>query len=114
MTELAQECRRLHESAWQNFRRKNLPGAAQTCAELNQRFPRFAEGWFLGSQIAIEFGNLEKALEFAERASMVAPDELLYLVHKANCLMLIRRQPEALALANEIEAAKPHSAAVLA
>lgn len=114
MAELAHECTRLHELAWKNFQQRNLQGAVQACSELNQRFPRFADGWFLGSQIATKLGNLEKALEFAELASELSPNELLYSVHRASCLLFVRRISDALALAEEIEAANPQDAAVFA
>ncbi len=85
-------------------------GAAAACRSLTGLFPRFADGWFMSSQLALAIGKPDKALEYAGNALQIESENPLFLAHKANCLQQLRRYPEALALAETVEAAAtPHA-----
>jgi len=85
-------------------------GAAAACRSLTGLFPRFADGWFMSSQLALAIGKPEKALEYAGNALQIESDNPLFLAHQANCLQQLRRYPEALELAEKVEAAAtPHA-----
>ncbi len=87
-------------------------GAAATCRSLTGLFPGFADGWFISSQLALAIGKPDKALEYIGTALQIQSDNPLFQVHKANCLQQLRRYPEALALAEKVEAAPSQFAEV--
>jgi tetratricopeptide (TPR) repeat protein len=75
------------------------------CRELNAAHDSFAPGWLLASVIAQHLDEHERALQLAERAAALAPDDSSALLRLAQCLDGLRRRPEALRAAAEAERA---------
>ena len=82
--------------------------------ELNIADPTFAPGWLLASVIAQHLHDHERALQLAERAVAVAPDDASVLLRQAQCLDGLRRRPEALSAAAEAERASGDNPRALA
>lgn len=82
---------------------RNWREAGERCRSLNASASGFAPGWLLASVIAQHHGEHEQALQLAERAVAVAPDEPSAILRRAQCLDGLRRRPEALRVAAEAE-----------
>lgn len=85
-----------------NLEQNRVKQALTTCRQLNTQFPRNAEGWCAASVIAGKLGNLERALEFVEKALQLIPERAKFLVAKANLFLAANRIPEAAELAKQI------------
>jgi len=60
--------------------------AALACKSLTGAHPEFAPGWASGALVALALGNPRKAIEYADRALALAPDDARFLVLKARAL----------------------------
>lgn len=78
--------RALLETALRALDARNMAEAVQACSSLNKMYPDFADGWAVGSQVALTMGNLDKGLEFIDRALKLNPRGRGYWVTKAECL----------------------------
>ena len=84
---------------------RNWREADARCRELNTADRAFAPGWLLASVIAQHLNEHERALQLAEHAVAVAPNDPSALLRQAQCLDGLRRRPEALRAAAEAERA---------
>ena len=75
------------------------------CRALNAADRAFAPGWLAASVIAQHLDEHERALQLAERAVALAPNDPSLLLRRAQCLDGLRRRPEALGAAAEAERA---------
>ena len=95
----------LYREVVRQVQARNWREADARCRELNAADPAFAPGWLLASVIAQHLDEHERALQLAERAVAVAPNDPSVLLRQAQCLDGLRRRPEALRAAAAAEQA---------
>lgn len=93
---------RLEEEALRLARHGSLRAAAEVCRTLNAQYPQLASGWRASSSIALQAADPSSALTLIERALALSPTDGRSLLQKAQCLMALRRQREALDMANKV------------
>jgi Flp pilus assembly protein TadD len=93
---------RMEEEALRLARHGSLRAAADVCRALNTKHPEFAPGWLTSSTIALQTGDAPAALTLIERALALNPKDGRSLLQKAHTLRVLRRQSEALAIANTV------------
>jgi len=93
----------LYREVVRHVQARNWREADARCRELNAANHAFAPGWLLASVIAQHLDEHERALQLAERAVAVAPNDPSVLLRKAQCLDGLRRRPEALRAAAAAE-----------
>ena len=87
--------------------------ADDRCRALNSAHRSFGPGWLMASLIAQQLQEPERALQLAERAVIVVPNDPVALLRRAQCLDGLRRRPEALAAARQaLQAAQGNAAAL--
>jgi Sulfotransferase family len=91
---------RLEEEALRLARHGSIRAASDVCRVLNTQHPQFASGWLTASSIALQLGDGSAALNCVERALTLVPTDGRSLLQKAHCLRALRRQAEALEIAN--------------
>ncbi|HVW70187.1 MAG TPA: sulfotransferase [Steroidobacteraceae bacterium] len=96
---------RLEEEALRLLRHGSLRAAADVCRALQTKHPKFASGWRTGSLIALQMGDAAGALALIEKSLALAPADGRSLLQKAHCLRALRRQSEALSVANTVRPA---------
>lgn len=85
------------------MRAGDWPAAERACRRLQERWPKFAEGWQSASQIAMARRAPAEALAAAERAASLEPANAGFLLQRAQCLLALGRRAEALAAAAAAE-----------
>jgi tetratricopeptide (TPR) repeat protein len=95
----------LYREVVRQMQARNWSEADARCRTLNAADRAFAPGWLLASVIAQHLDEHERALQLAERAVAVAPNDPSVLLRRAQCLDGLRRRPEALRAAAEAERA---------
>jgi len=86
--------------------------ADAACARLTARYPKFADGWFTASRIAMALGAALRALNSVDRALGEEPANVKFIVHRAQCLLASERRADALAAADIAARASPTDPAV--
>lgn len=76
--------------------------AVWACDAFNRDHPDSAEGWHVASQLALKIADPGAALRAIEHALRLEPDRSEWLLHKARCLLLLDRKPEARVLASRM------------
>jgi tetratricopeptide (TPR) repeat protein len=104
----------LYREVVRQVQARNWREADARCRELNAADRAFAPGWLLASVIAQHLDEHERALQFADRAVAVAPNDPSALLRQAQCLDGLRRRPEALRAAAEAERASDGNPRALA
>src|SRR5262249_35356215 len=89
----------LYRAAQQALRASQNDEARRLCLQLIALKPAFADGYFILAMSEVNAGRLQPAIEALERA-MVLKLRAEYLAHYAKCLVLARRDSEALAAAD--------------
>lgn len=87
-------------------------GADQACRRLTAQFPEFPAAWFAASHIGTALKSPAEALEAIERAVLAEPADVSYLMRRAQCLLALHRQRDALEAANAVERLDPADPAV--
>lgn len=111
---LTGRCQVLYTGLWQTLDRNDLKSAVAAAHALSVEFPRFAEGWYAGSIVAVQTRKWQQALDSIERALQLKSDNVMFLAHKATCLVNADRTLEALALAEALGDKANGDATVLA
>jgi tetratricopeptide (TPR) repeat protein len=70
--------------------------AGDACRRLTSRHPGFAGGWFAGGRIAMALRDASSALDAFDRAIELEPENPSFRLHRAQCLLALRRRAEAL------------------
>ncbi len=104
---------RLEEEALRLARNDSLRAAADVCRALTTRYPQFASGWRTASSVALQAADPSAAFALIERALALAPHDGRALLQKAQCLMALHRQSEAIDVANRARAMLDDDAAGL-
>lgn len=99
----------LYRAAQQALSGSRNDEARLLCSQLVAARPAFAEGHFLLAMSEANVGRLEPALEALERALQLRP-RAEYLAHYAKCLVLARRDDEALRAADRAAQMQPTDA----
>jgi tetratricopeptide (TPR) repeat protein len=86
--------------------------AELACQRLTTQYPRFADGWFAASHIAMALRSNAMALDAIDRAMRIEPANLNYVLHRAQCLLVLHRPREALAEADAAERRNPVEPAI--
>lgn len=73
----------------------DLQAASAACDRFNEKYPASGDGWLIRSQLAQNAGDSELALRTIDRALALEPTRAEWLLHKANCLGVLGRRPEA-------------------
>lgn len=94
------------------MRAADWQAADSASRELIARHPRFAAGWLAASQIALALKRPEAALESIDRALALEPANVSHLIHRAKCLMVLRRRGDALQAITTAERCAPDDPAV--
>lgn len=81
---------------------RKLVEATSTCKDLNKRYPGFAPGWHLASQLAQQRGNFARALETIDIALLLHPEISLWKMQKAACLIRLGDILEARSVAEKL------------
>lgn len=108
-----QNQRALLEAALRALDARNMAKAVQACSSLNKMYPDFADGWAVGGQVALTIGNLDKGLEFIDRALTLNPRGRGYWVTKAECLYDKQNLQQAVDCATRAIEVTPDDAQVL-
>jgi tetratricopeptide (TPR) repeat protein len=104
---------RMEEEALRLARHGSFRAAAEVCRALNTKHPQFASGWLTASGIALQMGNAPTALTLIEHALALTPRDGRSLLQKAYSLRALRRQSEALEIANTVRPLLNSDAAAL-
>ena len=104
---------RMEEEALRLARHGSLRAAANVCRALNTKHPEFASGWRTASGIALQMGDAAAALTMVEHALALTPKDGRSLLQKAYALRALRRQNEALEIANKVRPLLNDDAAAL-
>jgi tetratricopeptide (TPR) repeat protein len=86
----------LHRDVMRQIQAGRWQAAETACRRLTDQHPTFAAGWFAASRIALALKSPAAALHSIDRAIGIAPASAAYLVHRAHCLMALKRAREAL------------------
>jgi tetratricopeptide (TPR) repeat protein len=95
----------LYREVVREVQARNWRGADARCRALTTADRAFAPGWLLASLVAQHLDERERALQLADRAVALAPNDPAILLRRAQCLDGLRRRPEALHAAAEAERA---------
>ncbi|MBV8741287.1 MAG: sulfotransferase, partial [Sinobacteraceae bacterium] len=90
-----------------------IDAAYRTVQALLDAHPLFARGWFAASEIALQAGETQAALEYSERGLTLAPDDARMRLQRASCLMHLGRRSEALEVADALYSVVHESPEVL-
>jgi tetratricopeptide (TPR) repeat protein len=83
---------------------------ARECYEmLVQRIPKFAEGYYRLSSLAMDKGDTPKAVEYIREAIQIEPDNTTYLGFYVTLLTELRKFNEALQVLDELIELDPKS-----
>ena len=82
----------LLNNAWDNIKKNNIPEAVKLCRQLNQLHPKNPDGWYLKSYLAFRFRDTNQSLESIEIALQLVPDNVFWLLHKAQTLLMMGRK----------------------
>ena len=93
----------LHQQVLRLIKSGDWRGADAVCRQLNVRFPNFAAGWFAASHIALAQGAAAPALQAIDRVVAAEPQNPAFRLHRARCLLALRRRREALDAADAAE-----------
>jgi tetratricopeptide (TPR) repeat protein len=99
----------LYRAAQQALRRSHTDEARRLSLQLVAAHPDFADGHFLLALSEVNNGHLAAAIEALERALRLAP-HAEYYAHYAKCLVLVRRDSEALRAADQAALLPPADA----
>lgn len=102
----------LYQAAQKALRESRLDDARHLCLQLIATQPAFADGYFLLGMSEASAGRLKPATEALEHAVRLAP-RAEYLAHYAKCLVLVRRENEALRVADRAASMQPSDALTL-
>ena len=103
----------LHKEVHRLLAAADLPRAAQACESLNREHPGYAPGWSTASSIALRLGDPREALRRVDVAASLTARDPLILLQKAHCLIVLRRNAEAFAVAESTRALADGNPAVL-
>jgi Sulfotransferase family/Tetratricopeptide repeat len=104
---------RLEEEVLRLARHGSFRAAADVCRVLNTKHPQYAPGWRAASGVALQMGDASAALTLIERALALTPKDGRSLLQKAHTLRALRRQSEALEIANKVRPLLNDDAAAL-
>ena len=104
---------RLEEEVLRLARHGSFRAAADVCRALNTKHPQYAPGWRAASGIALQMGDAAAALALIDRALALTPKDGRSLLQKAHSLRALRRQIEALEIANKVRPLLNDDAAAL-
>ena len=104
---------RMEEEVLRLARHGSFRAAADVCRALNTKHPQFAPGWRAASGIALQMGDAAAALALIDRALALGPEDGRSLLQKAHSLRALRRQIEALEMANKVRPLLNDDAAAL-
>ena len=68
--------------------------ALAACEQLNRQFPEFGAGWHTASYLALKIGNAPMALAAIQRALSFDPENVLWQLQEATCLLRLGRLAE--------------------
>jgi tetratricopeptide (TPR) repeat protein len=86
--------------------------ADSACRRLTAQYPKFAAGWFAASHIATALRSAALALDAIDRAMGVEPDNIQFMMHRAQCLLALNRRSEALGVTDAVERRVPADPAI--
>ncbi|HMD74124.1 MAG TPA: sulfotransferase [Steroidobacteraceae bacterium] len=101
---------RLHSEVLRFMQTHDWRSAEASCRQLVERYPEFAAGWYAASQIALAQGRAVQAFDAIARAVDREPKSAAFQLHRAACLLALRRRRDALdavELAERCAAANP-------
>ena len=101
-----------HRDVVRLMRAGDWRAADEACQRLTAQYPQFADGWFAASHIAMALRSGATALDAIDRAMSVEPANLKYLMQRAQCLLVLHRPREALAVADAAERRNPTDPAI--
>lgn len=104
MTEFAAD---LHGDILRLMQARDWRAAEAACRHLTTRFPKFAEGWFAASQIAMSLKSPATALDCIDQAISVHSTNVKFLMHRGQCLLALNRPREALDAVDAVERCAP-------
>jgi len=96
-----------HREVLRLMRAGDWRAADSACQRLTAQYPKFAAGWFAASHIAMALRSAALALEAIDRAMDVEPENIQFLVQRAQCLLALNRRSEALDVADAVERRAP-------
>jgi Tfp pilus assembly protein PilF len=108
-----QTASRMEEEVLRLARHGSFRAAADVCRVLNTKHPQYAPGWRAASGVALQMGDASAALTLIERALALTPKDGRSLLQKAHTLRALRRQSEALEIANKVRPLLNNDAAAL-
>jgi tetratricopeptide (TPR) repeat protein len=86
--------------------------ADSACERLTAEYPGFAAGWFAASHIAMAKRSADTALTAIDRAIGLEPDNINFLMHRAQCLLALNRRSDALEATELVESRAPTDPAI--
>jgi hypothetical protein len=104
---------RMEEEVLRLTRHGSFRAAADVCRVLNSKHPQYAPGWRAASGVALQMGDASAALTLIERALALTPKDGRSLLQQAHTLRALRRQSEALEIANKVRPLLNNDAAAL-
>lgn len=84
--------------AFERYAAGDYSGARLLCETLLERYPQFAEAYYLLGLIACRDGNADQGVNFIENALERAPDNIPYLAALGDARLLQQKEEEALVL----------------
>ena len=103
----------MHREVLRLMQAKDWQGAEAWCRQLVGRHPEFAAGWYAASQIALVRGATAQALADVDRAVEREPGNAAFRLHRATCLLALRRRRDALDAADAARRCAPGNPLVL-
>lgn len=101
-----------HQEILRLMRAPDWQAADSACRGLIAQYPRFVAGWLAASQIALALKRPDVALEAIDQAIVLEPTNVNHLIHRAKCLMMLKRRRDALQDITAAERSTPADPAV--
>ncbi|MEE2000297.1 sulfotransferase [Alkalimonas sp. MEB108] len=98
---------------WQALQRQDLPQAKALVQNVVQAFPQHSLSWLAASHFAEQSQQALKALEFAQRAETLAPENFSVRLRLLECFLLCQQSAAAQALATKLVSSAPDDALTL-
>jgi tetratricopeptide (TPR) repeat protein len=98
--------RTLVDTIYQLMGQREFQAAGKLCEQVTTEHPGYDAGWIAAAEFFLRVNNPARALEMAQRAVSLAPDNTHWLLQQARCLLECGRTEDAIVATQAIAASR--------
>ena len=109
-SEYGAKVKELYTRAWKAFKKGDFGNAGKYCFELTKQFPKFPDGWYLASHLALKQKLHDQSLSYVNQAIALEQNNIAYWIQKVRCHLALGNVADSVILLDGIREKCPDRA----